>query len=95
MAGNKLRLLTIPFEKINMTEPASRTPFVKETDAAYGFTVNGEMVWIPKSQIKDFEYDDVIKADYPCMRFWCPDWLIEAKSLEIFVDTSYEPSLFE
>jgi hypothetical protein len=74
MAGNKLRLLTIPIEGD-----------VRETDAAHGVTINGEMVWFPKSQIQDFEIHD--KA----AMFWCPDWLVEAKEVEHFVDTSYEP----
>ena len=77
MAGNKLRLITIPFDE---------SPI--ETDAAHGIKVNGEMAWFPKSQIQDFEIHD------GAAMFWCPDWLIEAKEVETFVDTSYEPSLF-
>jgi hypothetical protein len=76
-SGNKLRLLTIPLEGN-----------LRETDAAVGIEVGGEMKWFPKSQIQDFEQHD------GAAMFWCPEWLIEAKEVETFIDTSYEPSLF-
>jgi hypothetical protein len=69
-----------------LTIPIEST--VRETDAAVGIAINAEMVWFPKSQIQDFEVHD------GAAMFWCPDWLIEAKEVETFVDTSYEPSLF-
>ena len=76
-SGNKLKLLTIPLEGT-----------ARETDAAHGIQIGGEMVWFPKSQIQDFEEHD------GAAMFWCPEWLIEAKEVEQFIDTSYEPSLF-
>ena len=69
-----------------LTIPLEEPPI--ETDAARGLRINGMMAWFPKSQIQDFE----VHGD--AAMFWCPDWLIEAKEVETFIDTSYEPSLF-
>jgi hypothetical protein len=82
-SGNTLRMLTIPLSD------SGDTP-LRETDAAYGIEMDGgEIVWFPKSQIQEFKQGDGIVS------FWCPDWLIEAKGVEDFIDTSFEPSLFE
>lgn len=84
--GNKnLRLISIPLAE------TSDTPF-RETTAAYGIWIEGNrepMTWFPKSQIQDFKIEDEVAS------FWCPDWLIKEKEVEHFVDTSYEPSLFD
>ncbi len=47
------------------------------------------MAWFPKSQIQD------LKESEGSVSFWCPEWLIEAKDAQDFIDTSYEPNLFE
>jgi len=49
-----------------------------ETDKAHGIKINGQMVWLPKSQLTDFE----LTSDGVCFRM--PQWLVEKKSLEIF-----------
>lgn len=65
-----------------------KNSYRKETDLAYCFEIEGQSVWIPKSQIRDYEENsDEIS-------FWCPKWLIVNKDLQEFVDTSYMPSLF-
>lgn len=77
--GNSKKLLTIPLDGET----------VRESEKAYGLKINGVMIWLPKSQIQEAaEADGVFKC-------WCPMWLITEKSLEIFIDTSYEPSLFD
>lgn len=81
--SNKLFKLKIPVE----TFPGGKA--VRESDAAYGFKVNGEWVWLPKSQIKQYEFENNV------IECWCPRWLVEKKGLEIFVDTSHEPGLFD
>lgn len=79
-AGNKRERLMIPAENLE-----------KETEKAYGFRFNEQMVWLPKSQITEFERTP--NADK--VSFWLPMWLITEKALEIFIDTSYAPSLFD
>lgn len=59
------------------------------SELAYLFTIDGRDVWVPKSQVKDYAVD----GDF--CSFWLPQWLVEAKELDYFVDTSHEPSLFE
>lgn len=76
--NNQTKLLTIPLDG---AEP-------KETEKAHGIVVNGQTIWIPKSQIQEF------KQENGAVSFWCPMWLITEKSLEFFIDTSFEPSLF-
>lgn len=61
---------------------------VRQSDKAFGIEVNGTLVWLPKSQIEDVQEGD----PFSC---WCPMWLIEEKGLEIFIDTSHEPGLFQ
>lgn len=81
MAGNRLKLLTIPL--------AREEDAVRQSNAAYGVFIDGSgFVWFPKSQIEDFWHDEL------SVSFWCPEWLIEAKEVEAFIDTSREPSLF-
>lgn len=79
----KLKLITIP------RSPGD--PPVRETDKAFAVHLDqvNSMQWFPKSQIEDLE----ILPDK--VSFWCPDWLIHEKLIEAFVDTSYEPSLFD
>ncbi len=77
--GNAQKLLTIPLDGED----------VRVTEKAFGIKINGQMIWLAKSQIKDAEVRD---GKFSC---WCPMWLITEKSLEIFIDTSFEPSLFE
>jgi hypothetical protein len=81
-SGNKLRLLTIPIDD------SADVP-VRETPAAYGIAIEGRVTWFPKSQIQEFKQSDSE------ISFWCPNWLVVEKTVEIFVDTSYEPSLFD
>ena len=83
MSSNRKVKLTIPLE--NAFPDGS---FIKTSEKAVGFNVNKQTIWLPKSQIDDDAYAD---GKFSC---WCPTWLVEAKSLEIFVDTSHEPSLF-
>ena len=82
MAGNRLQKLTIP---------VSDRGDVRESDLAHGVYVDdiGKYAWFPKSQIKDFS------SDAESVTFWCPEWLIEEKQVEAFVDTSHEPGLFD
>lgn len=70
--------LSIPFDQ-----------WETESPKAYGFRINGQLIWLPKSQVKDWERDEMR------ITFWLPTWLIEKNSLEVFLDTSDEPSLFE
>lgn len=77
--GNKLKLLTIPLD--------GKTP--SETALAHGIAINRVVVWLPKSQIEDWEIKDGSAS------FYAPEWLITNKGLDMFIDTSHEPSLFE
>ena len=77
--GSSKKLLTIPLEEGES---------VRTTEKAFGLKINGQMVWLPSSQLTDVENS---KSEFSC---WCPLWLIEKNGLEIFIDTSYEPSLF-
>lgn len=77
--GNSKKLLTIPLDGET----------IKTTEKAYGLKINGQMIWLPKSQTADVEEKD------GTFSVWLPMWLITEKSLEIFIDTSYEPSLFD
>lgn len=82
--GSNLKLLTIPISD------SDETAF-QESGLAYGLKIEGhpKMVWFPKSQIQNW----TMSAE--SVSFWCPEWLIEDKQVEDFIDTSYEPSLFE
>lgn len=60
-----------------------------ESGKAYGFKLADGKVWLPKSQLKDWE------ADKSNVSFWIPKWLVEKNKLDHFIDTSYAPSLFE
>jgi hypothetical protein len=75
--GNKMIRLSIP---VNHLE--------KESEKAYGFNFEGAMVWLPKSQIKDFENKESNVV------FWLPGWLVTEKSLETFINNDHEPTLF-
>lgn len=91
--GNIKHKLRIPFDKADQISPASRTPFMIESDKAYGFKVNGQAIWMPKSQVDEFYYRFNDHEQH--IEFWAPRWLIEAKALEYFIDTSGEPGLFD
>ena len=82
--GNKLRFLTIPLSD-------SDNDAYREVEMAYGLKIEGhsKIVWFPKSQIEDW----TMSAE--SVSFWCPQWLILDKGIGDFIDTSYEPSLFE
>lgn len=62
-----------------------------ETAKAHGLDIDGfeRTVWLPKSQIQDF------KDNGESVSFWCMEWLVKEKRLQEFIDTSYEPSLFD
>lgn len=64
--------------------------FLKETEKAYCFQFDGPGAYanLPKSRIRDFQ---LIGENYD---FWIEEWLIETNGLEMFIDTSYAPSLF-
>jgi hypothetical protein len=83
-SGNNLKLLIIPLS--DSDEDAFR-----ESDMAYGLKIEGQpkMVWFPKSQIRDW----TMSAEQ--VSFWCPIWLITDKGVEDFIDTQYEPGLFD
>ncbi len=85
--GNKKVLVTVPIGEDDLF--ADGMPY-RRTDKALGFMANGVVIWIPLSQIEDDDYD---LKEWK-LRFWAPMWLVEAKSLEIFIDTSYAPGLF-
>lgn len=82
--GNNLKFVTIALS--DSDEDAFR-----ESDMAYGLKIEGKpkMVWLPKSQIQSW----TMSAE--SVSFWCPIWLILDKGIEDFIDTSYEPSLFD
>lgn len=80
--NNTLKFLTIPISDAD--EDA-----IRESDLAYGLKIEGMMVWFPKSRIEGW----TMGAE--SVSFWCPFWLIKDKGVEGFIDTSYEPSLFE
>lgn len=63
--------------------------FEAESEKAYCFKVNSQKIWLPKSQIQEWGQNDLQTT------FWLPRWLVEEKSLEYFIDTSHEPSLFD
>lgn len=92
-SGNRKYKITIPFDQVDQIAPGSTRPFIRESDKAYGFKVNGITIWIPKSQIDDFHYRFNDHESH--IEFYCPLWLITEKSLEYFIDTSHEPSLFD
>lgn len=77
--GNSQKLLTIPLDGED----------VRETEKAFGLKINGQMIWLPKSRLKDVEIKD---GKFSC---WCELWIITEKSLEMFIDTSFEPGLFD
>ncbi len=79
---NDLKLLIIPVSD-------SDEDAVRESELAYGLKIEGKTVWFPKSQIQDW----TVSAEQ--VSFWCPCWLIENKEVEDFIDTSYEPGLFD
>ncbi len=86
--GNKLIFLSIPSS--DMQPSGDGQPFL-ESEKAYGFSFpNAPVVWIPKSQVKDFTKN----FDNHSIEFWLPNWLVENKSLEAYKSTAYEPSLF-
>lgn len=84
--GNQLLKLAIAIGEQELF--AGGEPF-RESDKAYGFKANDQLIWLPKSQIRDFSFDG------ETLVCWCPRWLIEKNALEIFVDTSHEPGLFD
>lgn len=75
--GNKLHQIALPAAKVS------------ETDKAYGVDHENGKIWLPKSQIKDFQRSKT------GIKFWCPEWLVIEKGLEMYIDTSHEPTLFE
>lgn len=79
MMSNKLKFLTISLQ--------DEFP-VESTAKAYRITAPDRSVWLPKSQIQEW------KIENGKVSFWIPEWLVKEKGLEIFIDTSYEPSLF-
>ncbi len=92
-SGNRIYRVKIPFDRIDQIAPAAREPFLIETEKAYGFRVNGVNIFVPKSQIEDFHYR--FNDHEAHIEFECKEWLITEKSLEIFIDTSHEPGLFD
>lgn len=77
----------IPKVKIKMP----RAYLERESEKAYGFRIEEreELVWIPLSQIEDWE------DGFDSYTFWVPVWLMKEKELDYFQDTSHEPSLFD
>jgi hypothetical protein len=61
--------------------------YYEQTEKAYCLMFGTEKVWLPKSQIRDWE---MVGEDYV---FWIAGWLIPSKKLEKYVDTSHEPML--
>ena len=59
-----------------------------ESEKAYCFNIDGQKVWLPKSQIRDFEEIN------ECFDFWMPEWLVVQNKIEHFIDTSFMPTLF-
>ena len=80
--GNDIKLLTIPLSD-------SDEDALIERELAYGIKIEGKLVWFPKSQIEEW----TMSAE--SVSFWCPVWLVKNKGVEDFIDTSYEPSLFD
>ncbi len=62
--------------------------FRGQSDLAYCFEVGTGKIWLPKSQLRDFELIGEV------FEMWAPEWLIGKNNLELFIDTSYMPSLF-
>ncbi|HEX3102557.1 MAG TPA: hypothetical protein VHQ01_12220 [Pyrinomonadaceae bacterium] len=85
-AGNQKHKLKIPIGNDDLFPDGSP---LKKTEKAIGFMANGVVIWMPFSQIVDQTYED------QTLLFWCPMWLIEEKALEMFIDTSHEPGLFD
>lgn len=50
----------------------SFTTVIQETEKAYLLLIEGEEVWLPKSQVEVHEGDQVVV---------CPNWLCEEKGL--------------
>ena len=74
-SGNQPALLKIPTYYLT-----------DESPKAYCFSLADGKVWLPKSQIQDWQVD---KAN---CSFWIPTWLVERNGLEHFIDTSYAPT---
>ena len=87
--GNKPAFVSIPAS--DMFPTGDGQPF-HETEKAYGFsfTKREGIVWIPKSQVKDFAKN----FDNYSIEFWIPEWLIKAKEIEKYKSTANEPTLF-
>jgi len=72
--GDRLIPLAIPFNP----EVEKKDRFVN-TAKAVGVHANGETIWFPKSQIQNVvTSEDEVKFD-------CPQWLVEAKGVDIFI----------
>ncbi len=84
--GSRKMKLVIPIGEPELF--AGGVPY-RASEKAYGFQANDQVVWLPKSQIEEFSFDG---GSIIC---WCPMWLISEKGLEIFIDTSHEPGLFD
>ncbi len=87
--GNKQIFISIPAS--DMFQTGDGQPF-HETNLAYGFDFPKRegIVWVPKSLVKDLEKN----FDTYAIDFWLPSWLVEAKGLESYKSTAYEPTLF-
>lgn len=77
--GNKLQKLSIPLDGLGL----------RHTDKA--IQIISVEVWMPRSQIQEFEHD----KESDRVSFWAPEWIINEKCIEHFIDTNHEPRLFD
>ena len=62
---------------------------VRETEKAWGIPTDEEMIWLPKSRTQELQDNGEF------VQLWCESWLVIEKGLDAYIDSSYEPTLFE
>lgn len=83
---NRIHKITIPNDQ---TKFFNGKPVLEKEDF-FGVMVEGKAVFIGKEYLKG--EPEISETSFSCE---LPYWFIEKKGLEIFIDTSSEPSLFD
>ncbi len=58
-----------------------KAEIVRTSDKAWLMNIEEKEIWIPKSQVKDFEMDEPNNTDSPFCSFEIPEWLAIDKEL--------------
>lgn len=87
MSEKIVKRIVIPFD--NKKTFANGKPYLdRPADTYVGIMIDGAAVFIDRDKAKELTISDKdLSADLPL-------WYIEHKGLEIFIDTSDEPTLF-